>query len=68
MAKRKTAEQVIIDSLEGSRKNNSTFANWTDDTFIGYATGMLNMQHLDIDLSVAGWEMLIRQMLEDGRI
>ncbi len=67
MAK-ETPEQIVIDSYAGSRQSNSTFKAWSDDTFIGYATGLLNIHNNNIAMSAADWEKLVRKLLKEGKI
>lgn len=68
MSKKKSPEQIIIDSWEGSRTHNRTFKNWSDDTFIGYATGITSLDNLQSDLNINGWEALIRKLLSENKI
>lgn len=64
-----TPEQMVIDSFgDGSRKRNSTFKKWSDDTFIGYVTATMNLQYPKVIMFAREWETLIRKMLKEGKI
>lgn len=64
----KTPEQIIIDGYEGSRQHNKTFKSWPVDTFIGYVTGMIHLQNLNVCLSASEWEALVRKLVEEEKI
>jgi len=68
MAKKKTLEDIIIESWEGTRHSHRLFKNRPDDFFIGYAVGVTCMQNLHLNFSIIEIEKKIRELLANNKL
>ncbi len=68
MGAKLTPEQIVIEAWVGCKEEHPVFKGWSDDTFIGYATGVTKLSNPTMRVSTIEWEKLIRKMLKERRI
>ena len=66
--KKKSTEDLVLESFGGNRKETELFRMMTDDEFIGYVTGIVLLQNPSSGASPIVMLLEVRRLFVEGKL
>ena len=66
--KNKMAEQLILESFEGSRDRSKFFKSMSDSEYIGYVTATVSLQNLSMLSTPSNFLDEARRLFREGKL